>query len=207
MLGLIMAGGKGSRMDMPTEKLLLKFRNKPIIQHVVESMMKSDIIEEIVATTSSDAPATEQFLCGMNAVRVIHTPGSGYSADLGFALHNIPNKESRVLVIPGDTPLLDVSLLQSIARRCDVSFRWNTILVSNTLLQKTFDHHHTRTGYTEHIDGKTCHYTGISIVDQKKADGGNTPVTTNHIVLDDEKLAYNLNTRADYDALLSLGYI
>ena len=41
MIGLVMAGGKGSRMNLGNEKLLLKYR-KPIILHVVDSLKNSN---------------------------------------------------------------------------------------------------------------------------------------------------------------------
>ena len=39
MIGIIMAGGKGSRMNLPEEKLLLKFK-KPIILQVAEAFTR-----------------------------------------------------------------------------------------------------------------------------------------------------------------------
>ena len=35
MIGLVMAGGKGTRMDIPEEKLLLEYK-KPLIFHVID---------------------------------------------------------------------------------------------------------------------------------------------------------------------------
>ena len=37
MIGLIMAGGKGTRMNLDNEKLLLKYK-KPVILHVSDSL-------------------------------------------------------------------------------------------------------------------------------------------------------------------------
>jgi len=39
MIGLVMAGGKGIRMNLDNEKLLLKYK-KPVILHVVDSLME-----------------------------------------------------------------------------------------------------------------------------------------------------------------------
>ena len=41
MIGLIMAGGKGTRMNMEQEKLLLNYK-KPIILHVVDALKDSN---------------------------------------------------------------------------------------------------------------------------------------------------------------------
>jgi len=51
MIGLIMAGGKGTRMNSDNEKLLLKYK-KPVILHVVDSLNDSKCFSNILALTS-----------------------------------------------------------------------------------------------------------------------------------------------------------
>ena len=51
MIGLIMAGGKGTRMNLNHEKLLLKYK-KPIILHVVDSLKNSNCFSKILAKFS-----------------------------------------------------------------------------------------------------------------------------------------------------------
>jgi GTP:adenosylcobinamide-phosphate guanylyltransferase len=46
----------------------------------------------------------------------------------------------------------------------------------------------------------TCAYTGISIIDAKKIKNLN-PVKENHLILDDKRIAFNLNTNQDYELL------
>ena len=46
MIGLIMAGGKGTRMNSDNEKLLLKYK-KPVILHVVDSLNDSKCFSNI----------------------------------------------------------------------------------------------------------------------------------------------------------------
>ena len=46
-----MAGGKGSRMHLPDEKLLLKHIH-PTILHVVFALQKSECFSNIIALTS-----------------------------------------------------------------------------------------------------------------------------------------------------------
>ena len=47
MIGLIMAGGKGTRMNLDNEKLLLKYK-KPVILHVVDSLNDSKCFSQIM---------------------------------------------------------------------------------------------------------------------------------------------------------------
>ena len=61
MIGLVMAGGKGTRMNLDGEKLLLKYK-KPIILHVVDSLNDSKCFSKILALTSSNSPMTKKLL-------------------------------------------------------------------------------------------------------------------------------------------------
>ena len=53
-----MAGGKGTRMNLDDEKLLLKYK-KPIILHVIDSLKDSNYFSKILAITSSHSPKTK----------------------------------------------------------------------------------------------------------------------------------------------------
>jgi len=61
MIGIIMAGGKGSRMNLSGEKLLLKYK-KPLILHVVDALITSNCFSKIFAITSSNSPKTKKLL-------------------------------------------------------------------------------------------------------------------------------------------------
>ena len=56
-----MAGGKGSRMNLDSEKLLLKYK-KPVILHVVDSLNDSKCFSKILALTSVHSPNTKKLL-------------------------------------------------------------------------------------------------------------------------------------------------
>ncbi len=72
MIGLVMAGGKGTRMNLDNEKLLLKYK-KPIILHVVDSLKDSNCFSKILALTSSNSPNTKKLL-QENNIEIFHTP-------------------------------------------------------------------------------------------------------------------------------------
>ena len=61
MIGLVMAGGKGTRMKLDQEKLLLEYK-KPIILHVIDSLQNSNSFSKILAVTSSNSPKTDHFV-------------------------------------------------------------------------------------------------------------------------------------------------
>ena len=55
MIGIVMAGGKGTRMNLEEEKLLLKYK-KPIILHVIDSLRYSNLFSKILTVTSTNSP-------------------------------------------------------------------------------------------------------------------------------------------------------
>jgi adenosylcobinamide-phosphate guanylyltransferase len=61
MIGIVMAGGKGSRMKLAEEKLLLQFK-KPLILQVAEAMTDSGCFSKIIFVTSPNSPKTKQLL-------------------------------------------------------------------------------------------------------------------------------------------------
>lgn len=50
---LIMAGGKGSRMGLPTEKPLLPFLGKPLIDWVAEAILNAQKVSAFYVITSA----------------------------------------------------------------------------------------------------------------------------------------------------------
>ena len=74
MIGLIMAGGKGSRMNMHDEKLLLKYK-QPVILHVVKALQNSNCFSKIVAATSNNSPKTKKLL-QENNIETVDTQGN-----------------------------------------------------------------------------------------------------------------------------------
>src|SRR5438445_11521268 len=97
MIGLVMCGGKGMRMNLPEEKLLLKYKN-PVIQHVINALQESGCFSKIIGATSPNAPKTGEFLKNMG-ILIIQTQGNGYVNDLNQILHNF---DEHVFVISAD---------------------------------------------------------------------------------------------------------
>ena len=61
MIALVMAGGKGTRMNSSEEKLLLEYK-KPIIFHVLDALKNSNCFTKIITATSSNSPKTKEML-------------------------------------------------------------------------------------------------------------------------------------------------
>ncbi len=186
-----MCGGKGTRMKVPQEKLLLTYK-KPVIQHVISALQESGCFSKIVAATSPNAPRTWEFLTNLG-IHTMDTAGKGYVYDLNQILHNF---DEPVFVTSGDMPLLDAEIIKKIVQLVDANNIWTTILVSKDFL----DSLHLKPEYSVIYEKKQYSYSGISIVNPSKL-SGMLPVDESYVKLDDKRIALNLNTKEDYDLL------
>ncbi|MCD6511625.1 MAG: NTP transferase domain-containing protein [Thaumarchaeota archaeon] len=101
---VIMAGGRGERMNR-VEKALLKLRERPLIEYVVDVARR--LGGELYVAPSRHTPLTERW-CLEKHIPVIRTEGEGYSKDLMY----IASKLDRpILFLPADTPFITPELL------------------------------------------------------------------------------------------------
>jgi adenosylcobinamide-phosphate guanylyltransferase len=182
MIGLVMAGGKGTRMAIQGEKLLLEYK-KPVILHVIDALKDSKCFTKIIAATSPNSPNTERLVS--EHADIIHTKGEDYVSDLNFALSQF---DEPVFVTSGDLPLLDHSIVQDLVLKYQ-NKDWQSFVVT----KKFLDQNNLSLEYSTDIDGIQCYYTGISIVNPR---GTKRETCT---VFDDKRIAVNLNTKSDYD--------
>jgi len=191
MIGLVMAGGKGIRMNLDNEKLLLKYK-KPVILHVIDSLKNSNCFSKILAVTSSNSPKTKKLLQEKN-VETFDTPGIGYVEDLNLVLKTISD---LVLVTSGDLPLLDKEIVQKIVNQFGSQNIWTSILVTNKFLTTLG----IKSNYSVNFDNQKCHYTGISLVNSEKISSLEN-LEENYVIINDKRIAFNLNTKQDYELL------
>ena len=194
MIGLVMAGGKGTRMNLDGEKLLLQYK-KPIILHVIDSLKDSKSFSKILAVTSCNSPQTKKLL-EENNIEIFDTFGIGYVEDLNSTLKTI---DDHVLVISGDLALLDKEIIQTIITKFDPEKVWTSILITNKFLRSLG----LKSDYSVDFAGQVCHYSGISLVNSKKISSLENLIE-NYIIIDDKRIAFNLNSKQDYDLLCTL---
>ena len=191
MIGLIMAGGKGTRMNLDTEKLLLKYK-KPVIIHVVDSLNDSKCFSQILALTSSNSPNTKKLL-QENNIDVFDTSGIGYVEDLTLVLQS---RNDSILVTSGDLPLLDEEIIRKIVKNYDSEKTWTSILVTTKFLTTLG----LESNYSILHNNQNCNYTGISLINSNKINSSEN-LDENYIIIDDKRIAFNLNTKKDYELL------
>ena len=191
MIGFVMAGGKGSRMNLDSEKLLLKYK-KPVILHVVDSLNDSKCFSQILALTSLHSTNTKKLL-QENNIDTFDTSGIGYAEDLSLVLQST---NDSVLVTSGDLPLLDKEIVQQIVNYYDPKFFWTSILVTNKFLTTLG----LKSNYSVNYNDEICHYTGISLINANKITSSEN-TNENYIIIDDKRVGFNLNTKQDYELL------
>jgi len=188
-----MAGGRGSRMEFPApEKLLLEYK-KPIIFHVIDSLNDSYCFSKVFAATSSNSPDTKYELEQIG-IETLDTSGDGYVNDLNFLLQKM---DGFVFVVSGDLPLLDEEIIQKLVKFNSESV-WTSFLVTKKFLNSLGLESNLLVKY----GGVECVYTGISIINADKIKDSSL-VNENYIILDDKRIAFNLNTKKDYELLSS----
>ena len=192
MIGLIMAGGMGTRMDSNEEKLLLKYK-KPVILHVVDALQNANCFSKIIALTSSNSPNTEKIL-KETGIDIISSRGKSFVSDLNEMLQQL---DEIVFVTSGDLPLLDNQIVKTIIDHHEAEQTWTSI-VTTLSFQKTL-------GVKSDCIVENHDYvqTGISIVNAKKITNLD-PVEEKFLVIDDKRIGLNLNTKDDYNLLRSL---
>jgi len=193
MIGLVMAGGKGSRMEFPApEKLLLEYE-KPIIFHVIDSLNDSYCFSKVFAATSSNSPDTK-FELEQIGIETLDTSGDGYVNDLNFLLQKMGGS---IFVVSGDLPLLDKEIIQKLVKFNTESI-WTSFLVSKKFLNSLG----LESNLLINSGDIDCVHTGISIINADKIQNLDQ-VKEDYIVLDDKRIAFNLNTNEDFELLNS----
>jgi len=191
MIGIVMAGGKGSRMSLTGEKLLLKYK-KPVILHVIDALRDSNCFSKILAITSSNSPQTKKFL-EENNIELFNTPGDGYVSDLNLVLKSL---NDFVLITSADLPFLDGDIIKKITTQCNLENVWTAIIIT----KKFLDSLHLSSDYWFEFKNQQCCYSGISLVNAKKISTMEN-ISEKFIIIDDKRIAFNLNTKQDYELL------
>jgi adenosylcobinamide-phosphate guanylyltransferase len=191
MIGLVMAGGKGSRMKIQDEKLLLKYIH-PTILHVIFALQNSKCFSKIITATSPHTPKTKEMLenAGME---IFESSGNGYVEDLNLILSSFNDK---FFVVSGDMPLLDDEIIKQIMNSHQDNSIWTSILVTKDFLSSLG----LKSDYSITFQNKECHYTGISLVNAKEISNLDEVEEIYHII-NDKRIAFNLNTDEDYRLL------
>ncbi len=112
---LIMAGGEGTRMDLDYEKPMIEVNNKPMIRYVIDALIKSKYIDNILVAVSQNTQSTKEYIQDL-PVTAINTSANGYLEDLSEILSNRKylKEDEEVLTIVADLPFIDASQIDDV---------------------------------------------------------------------------------------------
>ena len=193
MIGLIMAGGKGTRMQSNQEKLLLEYK-KPIILHVIDALKNSNCFEKIIAVTSPNSPQTHKILAE-NDIEIIETSGENFVTDLNYVLKKLGD---YVFVTSGDLPLLDGNIVKQIVDTANSEKIWTTIITTK-LFQSSLN---LKPECLVSLNEEDYVHTGISIVNANEIKNFDS-VEEDYLIINDKRVCLNVNTKNDFDLLSS----
>ncbi len=108
---LVMAGGKGTRMAMATEKPMLQVGSKTMLQHAVEAAFNSKHVDRVVVTVADPNSLTAHKARELG-VEVLVTAGDGFEEDMRHAIKTLNLEE--VLVVSSDLPFLTSAIVDKI---------------------------------------------------------------------------------------------
>ena len=109
---IIMAGGKGIRMEHNVEKPLIKINGIPMIQYIIDALENSKKVDEIIVATSKNTPKTTEYLKNKD-IKIVITSGIDYVHDLGQIL-SLFTESDVILTITADLPLITGEIIDYI---------------------------------------------------------------------------------------------
>jgi adenosylcobinamide-phosphate guanylyltransferase len=190
---LIMAGGKGSRMGLSSEKPLLLFLGKPLIDWVCEAVESAKKVSEFYVITSANTPETEKH-CQQRGWRVLRTDAKGYHDDLKQAVFRA-NLMGPVLTMPSDVPAITGRFLDKVVSAFEVCGK--DFLAVFVPIEKRLELG-LSVSSTDEYKGVWYAVSGINIVNGAKIQGEGK-IETSAIITDETEVALNVNTTKDFE--------
>ena len=111
---ILMAGGRGTRLEVPCEKPLFELCNKPLIKYVIDNLKESKLIDKIVIAVSHHTRETTEYLNSLDEdFQILDTSGDDYLTDLSYILDYFEKKsmDDILLFINADLPFISTETI------------------------------------------------------------------------------------------------
>jgi adenosylcobinamide-phosphate guanylyltransferase len=204
MVAVVMCGGRASRMQQQQlqlqggiEKPLLKVDGVAMVERVISAVKSSNRFDRIIAAVSPNTQKTNEFLKSKD-VETIETAGEGYSHDLSNLLSKL--KPLKVLVFPGDIPLLNLQTVNEILNNLvedDNDDRQVQEPAISIIFEKEFVENIGVKPSIVLANQQYCH-SGISMFNTA-AIVGTEPVKERYLVMNRREIALNVNTKEELE--------
>ena len=157
---IILAAGKGTRMKSEIPKVLHTIFDKPLLGYVLDSVIKSGIIDYSYIITGHKAQMVDEYVKDnyINACTILQSPqlGTGHAASM--AVDKLNGYSGEVIILYGDTPLIKSETIKNI-----VSFH-NENNADITVVSAVFDNPANYGRIVRNPDGSLC-----KVVEEKDA--------------------------------------
>ncbi|MCL2172027.1 MAG: NTP transferase domain-containing protein [Candidatus Bathyarchaeota archaeon] len=190
---LVMAGGKGSRMGLSTEKPMIPFKGKHLIDYIIAAINQSKQVTAFYIVTSSNTPNTEQH-CKNMGWNILHTDAKGYHDDLRQAAHKA-NLTGPILTMPSDVPAITGKFLDKVV--CEFEQCNKDFLAVFVPIQKRLDLGLSISS-TDEYKGVWYAVSGINIINGKKIHEKGK-IETSAIITEEIEVLLNINTQKDIE--------
>jgi adenosylcobinamide-phosphate guanylyltransferase len=187
---LVMAGGKGTRLELEEEKPLLKIGDKSLIEHVLNALKNAKKVDDIIVATSQYTPKTAA-LARKLSFSVLETQGMSFCLDAGHAIEKL--RLGTVMTISADLPLVTGKFIDEVITRyeqCDKPAL--TVMVPLKIYKRLG----LSTDYIFRIEGEHLVPAGINMLNGKEIHGAEL-VEEEIFVVEKEEIAANVNTVKD----------
>ncbi len=183
-----MAGGMGTRLEVPEEKPLFKLHDKPLIKYVIDNLKSSRLIDKIVIAVSPNTEQTTKYLKSLHDdFEILDTSGDDYLKDLSYILDYFEKKSKKdiLLFINADLPFISTETIDYVL---DYYLNSDKDALSVIVPVEVFDNLGLK--YSYEFNG--CVPSGLNILRSE-----NIVQDENQLVLKKVELALNINTIPD----------
>jgi adenosylcobinamide-phosphate guanylyltransferase len=189
MLALIVAGGRGTRLNRG-EKPLVRICDRPMIAYVIDAFCAAGL--EPVAVLSSAVPQTANW-CRAHGISTYHARGAGYIEDITECIEML-DITGPVFISVSDIPGLTAEIITDVLEAyqtagTDACSVW----VPVALCQKNG----ASPAYVQQIHGTDAVPCGINIINGAK--NGEEQAET-ALLIESPRIAVNVNTPEDIEA-------
>ena len=186
---LLMAGGRGTRLNILGEKPLLEIGGKPMIQRVLEALRDATKVKDIVVVVSRYTPQTAAF-AQKQGLKVFQALGKGFCLDANYAIRRL--RLDKVLTICADLPLITGEFIDKVITFYE---QCKKPALTVAIPQEVYAKYGLSFDYVFNVNGRSLIPIGVNVVDGKRVE--ERYLDEEILLIDDVKVAVNVNTLQD----------
>jgi len=113
-IGVILAAGKGTRMESELPKVLVPACGRPLVEYVIDALRGAGV-GRIVVVVGYRADLVRESLAGHADIRFVEqTPQRGTGHAVKMCRDQLGHHEGAVLVVTGDSPMIQQSSIKAL---------------------------------------------------------------------------------------------